>query len=166
MSHEPPSPLSPSHVRSIQVNYHSVQNRARLLRLRKTLVWPTRSERSNISPTETSVSGECFIAYLFMFHLQFLVSVYVFAFSNIYSICIWCLCVCAHSPASAADNVNPVYFSFPLSSVFQIYLTPLFFFSDFKADLHGGERGPCPGDPARAHTHTHTPRTKGVPPHI
>lgn len=68
MSHELPSP--PSERRRIQVNYHSIQNRARLLRLGKTLICPGGARRaSNTAATGASASNGRFIAPLI--HVSF-----------------------------------------------------------------------------------------------
>lgn len=111
---------------------------------------PTWSEQSNISLTETSVSRECFIALLI--HVSFAipcVSVCVCILKYIQYVCV---CLCVHSLASAADNANPVYFSFPLSSVFQIYLTP--FSTSRRIPRRRTRPLPC----------THTRQNKGSPP--
>ena len=73
-----------------------------------------------------------------------------------------CVCVCVHSLTSAADNANPVYFSFPLPSVFQIYLTPFPRLQGVSAEENAA---PAPTI-RRTHTHTHTHQNKGSPPHI
>lgn len=63
------------------------------------------------------------------------------------------VCVCERVP-SQVHLITLILFTslFPVSSVFQIHLTP---FSTSRR-FHGGEHGPCPGDP----THTHMPEQR------